>query len=338
MSDTANTPRRLDDEYNWPPAASIPDPDVFICFHGLMSFAHHRRGFCEVGIHSAAANHKLGIYVVEVPDSFFTNMLMQATIDEIDILYKYVGDASSFPEEVIRIEVSEPLTPGVSYYQVDDAGRSSHEWPPTADPNDFRWIIDFESEELHKTQLKKRPGVLRPKLRIKAGVFSTLLTTRHKFRLRTPYFKTEPRSVGYFFGASIDLKPKGFTVIRIGSHEVLLNKGKRYFVLIDNSCPGDICEYKPNSPVKQKRNDFYQYYNAVKVPDYEDEFELVCEDCSSEITERQEQAAENIAPMEQRRLNVQHLLELLGVTLSTDKAPCGGTGFGGSGAVDEPQG
>src|ERR1044071_525673 len=338
MADRTRPPQRLDGEDDWPPPMSIPEPDVLIGFHGLMSFAHHRGGFCEVGIHSTAPNHKLGIFVVEITDIFFTNLRMQSAASKPNIVYKYVGHAASFPEDVVRIEVSKPQTPGVSYYKYAiDAGRSD-EWAIKGAEYDFRWIIDFENEELYKTQVKKKAGVFRPKLRIKAGVFATLLLTPRRFQFRTPYVESEPRPVGFFFGASIDLKANGFVAIKIGNQEVLLNKGKRYYVHIDNGCPRELCAYNPHSPIKEKRNDFHHYYDVVKGPDYDDECELVCVDCRrDEEPDEEGQAAEAPSLMEQRRSNVEELLELLGVILSDDDSPCGATGFGDSGGgVEQP--
>ena len=289
------------EDYRWPNGIDSlpPGEDVVLLLHGLMGICHNPEGFCEVGILNRVPHHNFGIYVYEGPLTINRALPPHAQeailIEAID-----AGDAG----EPIRIYASDPRpeAAGVSYYQ-QDLEPTNPEAPPYAD-KDMRWLVDFE-QELYKCQLRKQPELFAPRLRIENGIIHVAEKTRYWYVLKSQDDERPARQIGYVVGANIYLKPGGHVGVLCGDREVRLkaSAGKKYNVLIDNSCPQDVCAYDPASTEKERRNDFYLYYTAFRIPDGRSEYELIWDNRPR----------------------------------SSDDAPCGATGFGGGGGLDEPR-
>jgi hypothetical protein len=171
-----------------------------------------------------------------------------------------------------------------------------------------------------------------PRLLIKSGVFYTWQKTKTKFIRRAPNDEKKLGGVAQVIAANIRVENNGYFALRVGGQEVRFNAlpGRLYGVLFDNGCPKDVCNYNPDSPVKELRNDFHHYCETFEIPADREEYELA-KDLASKSEYGEQQGADSA------RTTTGPFFEmfnaLFGNMLSSDDAPCGAAGYGSSGCI-----
>ncbi|HKY42412.1 MAG TPA: twin-arginine translocation signal domain-containing protein [Pyrinomonadaceae bacterium] len=246
----------------WEPRWCDPFPSntnfVKLIFEGLMGIAPVRlsngKVGCEVGFHSEGdgpIHHELEITAysrVVDPD----NCPAPETFERKKI-------------EKVSLKVIDPL-PGVAqtyFYQREPAcTRRDLKYD-----EDFRWIVDFESEYLYRkhmpgTELTKKEDVYNPVLLVEYGIFYTLHKSACTFLARSDnnQFFIDLANVARIIGANI----------YAGSVEVTVNNlrpvpihppAEIYF---RNHCKkgNGHCDFTPTHTDKKKRSDFFLNYKA----------------------------------------------------------------------------
>lgn len=313
---------------NFPPITELPnrEPQVILAFHGLQALRFKTpggpgSGFVEVGMHADAPKHNLSIKAFDLKsgseDPFFTSNLGpagSATIDKI----RFDAVNSAFP-----IGFFQP--PGFQHATATEKRK-------VGDPLDFRQVTDFECPEFYGRGLNKIDALFRPRLILKTGIFVSLLLSQHSFQRQAPFDKKKLGSLAEFAAAGIYLNEGGLIALRVGGDEVTPEiktpDQTLYLFLFDNSCPPKVCNFNPQSPIKQERNDFFEYYKMFTIPDEAEEFELHLESRNPagpdlpafrEGTEAYQTAAKFLRKIFQKDIE------------SNNDAPCGPGAYGGGG-------
>lgn len=323
---------------DWPATDSFPSGDRFVllAFDGLMGFAYNQEHrYCEVGVHCKAPHHEFSIEVYE---------FKVGSKKGKRVYRRKFGKAEYAPVDYIRIDIKEPKLLGVKFYMPkinEETGKVA------ADNNDFKLVPDLEGPQFYDRQLKKKPGSYKPKMHIKHGTFFTFLPTTEEFRRESPNDEERLGKIARIVGTSISLKPKGFVALRIGDEELRLSpeelsesppQGKFYLVLFDNSCHQRECNYDAQSAKKEKRNDFYLYYETFEIPPDKEEYELRLGAMSEEAKEESEEREVASPPLADADVEPLASTFMAGIidflkALANDEAPCGGSGYGKSGGV-----
>ena len=325
------TQSQEENRLNWPPQIERPDPNpsIILIFHGLMGLAYNNLGFCEVGMHSKAPDHSLSVEVY-------------SPLSRTNPIYKYTfGSPNSSPVDIIRLDVVDPTKPGVTFYMPEGFESDPMRGRTFTDDLDFRHITDFESPDFYDRQLVKKPGIFKPRLHVKNGTFVTLLSSGKEFKRVAPNDLLRLGQIAEFIGTFIYLNPDGFVALRIGSEELRIPAVRDNYSIIyfNNSCPDAVCNFIPESPKKEKRNDFYLYYETFDIPEDKEEYELFRNDIPTSLVVKDDPSRDSRAgeiattskPTE-RSLSLDFLSDFLD-RRSNPEAPCGAAGFGQSGGL-----
>ena len=257
--------------------------DVRLLFHGLLWFTFHGTDECEIGIHNTTQGH---IFPQRYPHELDVSVWTitgcttgQRRCTLFDNPDHRIGNPKNI--EGIQIDVNNPRagTSGVYVYEKDPF-RKPPEPQSGNDPNDWRWVLDFEQAPFYAGGIQLNPDAVNPVVSINHGLFYTLLKTTSTFQL-LPGSDT-PISIGHvaqYLGCNIYLEPNGEVKVTIRyrfphpSKTFTLRKAANtcYEIDITNDCykNNDHCVFeKPDHPTdKKKRNDFYLYYDCFDVPD-----------------------------------------------------------------------
>jgi hypothetical protein len=302
---------------------------VILAFHGLLSLRFKTPGgpgseFVEVGMHADAPRHNLSIKAFDLKsgsdDPFFTSNL---------------GPAGSATIDKIRFDAVDTTFPIGFFQPTGFKHATATEKRKVGDPLDFRQVTDFECPEFYNRNLPKNDNLFRPRLILKTGIFVSLLLSQHSFQRQAPFDKKKLGSVAEFAAAGIYLNEGGLIALRVGGDEVtpqIKPPGQTlYLFLFDNSCPPKVCNFNPQSPVKQERNDFFEYYKMFTIPDEAEEFELHLETKNPagpdlpafrQGTEAYQTAAKFLRKIFEKDIE------------SNNDAPCGPGAYGGGGGGD----
>jgi hypothetical protein len=254
----------------WTPTETLDSgADVILAFHGLMCLCKHNNGFCEVGIlNTDKGKHDLRIYIFEVDTGF--NPPANLRFQEIRRIFPVITADETGDEftDIVDIRVFRPRPGfnGVKFFMPRGT--------PLTDRNDFRFITDLEGKGFYEgRKVGKDHEAFGPRLHISDGVFYTMCKTRGTFDLDEGGTKLDTRSIALLVGANIYLdksRPNPGTVeLRINQQQPITlpsAEGKKNFVLIDNSCPGHLCD--------TINGDFHLYFDAVTPPDGREEIKL----------------------------------------------------------------
>jgi hypothetical protein len=298
--------------YSWPPIYEIPDrpPQVILVFHGLMGLAYNTLGFCEIGMHSNAPGHECTVKVSELLDfpsrPFFT--------------YNFGLLANGGAPDRIRLDIVEPLpdyTPPKFFMNKD----SDH------DENDFRRVVDYESEDFYGRKLKLKTSVFKPRLNIRSGVFLTGLVTEDRYYRVAPNDARYLGHVAVVVAAFIYHKPEGYVALRIDKQELKLTprEDRIYMVEFENLCPDDV----PDGDTATA-TDFDLYADTFEIPDDREHYRLVKEGPYLQqkfdpvLLKKEEPTTEE----SRERTRGVRWLEVFHQLFSSRESPCGEAGFG----------
>lgn len=303
----------------------FPDqkPTVRILFGGLFLFSFDgNKKTCQVGIHNTTQPR---ILLPQHPQPHDFRLYIEANGSKIPSL-SLPTSSWVLPGDV-HIDVDgAATTPAVDGAYVfapklnanDDFNRTDK----NIDQKDWRWVLDYEGPFLHTQALPKNSTAFAPSIYLSNGLFYTAYRTNAKFNAMRGATKVRDLGfVGESVAANIYLKQGGSVSIKVKTKIVdvlitdppLLNDGSTcYDVFITNLCHSkDRCARNPSSHKPNERNDYYLYYDLLNVPS-PDQFEIVCyQDCDG-LRAR--------SPRKGRRF----------FPFSTDPAPCGPAGAGGS--------
>lgn len=253
----------------WPESTGAPtatdDIGILLLFHGLMGFALNtkdagrgaRQRVCEVGIHTKAPDHEFKVMVIE--------SVSPHGAANCHVLYEFNAERPhDVPGREITIDVRDPVTPGVTFY------KPHGDTPET--PRDWKYVPDLEGPKLYDRKLVKKPKSMRLRVIVKHGLFFTALPTNREFDrvdedqvdgngMPRPQPAGPVGQVAILAAAELGHRAGGHVSIKIGQQEVTLRAtgDRKYYICVWNDCPEGDCNFKPESPIKERRNDFHMY-------------------------------------------------------------------------------
>lgn len=281
---------------------SVPTPpkaDVKVMFEGLMALSHNKKeDQCEIGILSTPKAietcHQLMIRVTKTSPA------------GASVLFDTALTAALSPQlSLFELDATSPANPGVSFRRHRQGPINRLTSPPPDD--DFRWVVDLQSDEFHGKDLTPRLEHFSPVLIVKHGEFYTAELSRSLKRIKGNGAKESFGKIATVIGADIFLDENSEAVLKLGngSNNVYLSLRKEaetsYEIFIDNLCPEPA---DPSVTTNLESSDFSLYYDALILPDGQKEHKLVVDDSEGAFPE-----------------------------VDTDENPCSGTFLGDTGTL-----
>ena len=272
---------------HWPPTPNWPaNPSVRLLFWGIIAFCYNKKKGCEIAFHSCSPTHKLGIRVYENCRQIFPPL------------------GGEIPGNVKKIEfgiIDKPMD--VAFYQEPILGSFDR---VRGSEHDFRWLLDFEGDDLYKKKFSKNSGVFFKKLYVSHGTFYTYQRTQSLFDIRGGAKEYTGIHLARIMAADIELGQRECMALKFDGRDVLAHplcwkQGTEYEVHFTNEC------YKPDG-MPCTDGDFYLNFDLIKIHP-KDRFEIVL---NKYYTEQDPHICE-------ARYRV------------SDEAPCMGAGFGQTG-------
>ena len=239
---------------------------VRVTFDGLIAFCYDRRGDCEMGMVQAPDHHPLLDLTRINPDGSTT----------------FVRRFELTVNDSVTIDAQDPVELGAHTFPRNIYGTEFDRLSSTADPEDFRWIMDLQGRDFHGAALRLKRGAgdpttarLRPRITIPHGTFYTLEKTPDTF-MRQPRTgdATRPLDIGKIadkVGADIVCVPDaGIVTLTVGEHTCELTRlidehAFRYRIDITNVCRTD--GPGPRCPTQPTESDFPLYYKVAEDED-----------------------------------------------------------------------
>jgi hypothetical protein len=320
---SSEKPKKWTNDWDKPFPERNPNQIVKLVFYGLSGFEPIEKGskhWCEIGFFSKAYNghiHDLSIYAyTEVGGSSTRVYDSRKPKEQIALIEFKVEKPDSEFNEVYFFQ------PG----EVENRSDLRHR-------NDFRWIIDLESDYaygslLGSDKLDRDKSFYTPNFNVESGLFYTMRRTASIFEIKSDdqTRKSTLGRVADVVGANIYVEPETDVILTINGNDAnpyrVKAPGEIYFV---NTCTknSNRCKFPyPKGSKKEERNDFYLHYKAIDLkgkpelglyqierPDYE-KIDVKCSHDipASKLTDRQ------------------HFEE----AMSSDESPCSASGFGNS--------
>lgn len=242
---------------------------------GLALFRKTGRGRakqCEVGI-LQCDNHTLELRIEEI--------LLEA--DGITPQRSRIIVPDFRTDEDIFIRVHDPLDAGVTAYKPRRRGRAASDKSQKFDDvEDFRWIVDFTSQDFNKGPITPAPDlentniprVFKPKISFTHGTLYTAAITPDYFARELITDRNDRRFIGQIgLRAGLDIrcgddKKSGIELGNPGGAVQFLpkkpyrNKPRvRYEISIENICPF-------SADMMAEGSDFRLYYDAITTADH----------------------------------------------------------------------
>ncbi|HEY5885195.1 MAG TPA: hypothetical protein VIT88_10940 [Pyrinomonadaceae bacterium] len=309
---------------------------VKLIFYGLNGFAKRNGSTgCDVGFHSAGdANHHHRLSVVAYSGTSCTTVYDQPAtkVESLALQVPNVSDAD--PRYRNGVSFFEPTYP-------HPVLKRAH----LTNPNDFRWIVDFDSDYLYgkfftggQQSVEINSNVYKPAFSVPYGIFYTLHKTTNRFWVITEngLHQSFLGPVADWTAANIYVEPNTSVTLRVnGSDYHVQAPGEIYFL---NICYGDptyttACESTPNHPIKEKRGDFFLNYKAFRRPNAA-EYQLWRSPRRTpaplDLDLRCFGQATRIMPVhtQDKGHRKSRLLPMI-----TDESPCSGAGYGGGNGI-----
>jgi hypothetical protein len=282
-------------------------PTVKIIYHGLFCFFFDGRNRCFAGTHNTTRRpgkphtdhpHEYVVTIEQRDGGIITrnDKFKVNNGDPLDVsLLNFNVQGAVFPGAV---------PPGVYVYtgpRYDQFTRDDAD-----DPQDWRWIIDFEDKMYPAGVKGKNKAAMEPGITVNNGLFHTNRRTHAHFELRPEAGGGAPiilNSVAEVMAANIYLAAEGFVGITggpVGERRLDFAPNRTFRVNILNLCDGNAnasCDYHSVSLDKKRRNDFFLHYETFDPEQNQPEYMLINRGGRDE---------------------------------ATDDAPCGGVGYSGS--------
>lgn len=236
------------------------------------TFGKARARQCEVGI-LQCDNHTLELRIEEI--------LLEA--DGITPKRSRIIVPEFRTDEDIFIRVHDPLDPGVTAYKPRRGGQgSSNSSQKLHDLEDFRWIVNFASEDFNKGPITPSPDlentriprVFKPRIYFTNGTLYTAAITPDFFARELVTDRTDQRYIGQIgLRAGLDIRcgdghKSGIELGNQGGASQFLPKKPhrnrqrvRYEISIENICPF-------SADMMSEGSDFRLYYDAITTADH----------------------------------------------------------------------
>jgi hypothetical protein len=217
-----------------------PNAAIRLIFRGLLiSRIQDKKPSAEIGVIRDLADHPLKFGIAKKTSSGdFEPVAMENLNLNEDITLEVQHDQSA--------------SSGIELFTKPGFDRSKD----TNDPNDFKWVIDFESSEFLNKPLAVKPNSLKPIIRIYEGVFYALSISDRDINLKRPNGpETTFGKVAIEIGANVYLDPGSKAILKNGSKVIKTFDGKDttpYKIVFDTDCD------TPNT-----ESDFKLVYDAL---------------------------------------------------------------------------
>lgn len=272
-----------------------PTESVKLVFYGLMALWRNADEHCLIGFHSkATSKHK--------------HRLMIKAFRKVGDTCEQMGDTVMVPQGAnMDLEISRPdVLDGVYFFQPPLTNGHLHD-------SDFRWVVNLEGPSWYN-QILPRKVVHNPILKVRNGLFHTLMKTESTFRRQ----KTEGDvlhigSIANYVATNIYLEAGGQVSLSLPGRTITCPQAEnvRYELQFINHCEKSgtsrACEFKPyHLTDKTERSDFYMHFEGIDLP-LNREYELIVA-----------QGATGYAPPICREAR------------ASDESPCSVVGYGGT--------
>ncbi len=250
-------------------------PDVLLTLEGLLILCDNKEEKqCEIGALSTdkagKSGHKLTITITKVSLSGATTLYDTS-----------FGHDFSRSLKLLEIDAESPVDASVRYrtYGAESTDAIDRK-TITANPDDFRWVLDFQGEDFHGQNLKlEKPDFLKPILIVKNGEFYTEELSRERLERSVNGGPFELFGYGTtVVGAGITLNPGGKAILRLSDQDdskvpgnsMTFNLPKEpdtfYEIKIENLC-AQITTDQTGQAIESA--DFDLYYDVFDVPETE---------------------------------------------------------------------
>jgi hypothetical protein len=261
------------------PAAT---PAVKIIFHGLFCFFFRGKNQCFVGTHNTTREPG-GAHAASHPHAYEVRILQKdnGLPTELRAYAAPGGDPAAVPRmNFITSGSAFPNAAAPGVYVYTGPGHAEFNRRTEDDRRDWRWIIDFE-ELVYPDGVKgRKAGTIMPGVRIDNGLFHTHTRTVSAFDL-VPEGGGTPiplNHVAEISAADIHLAERGSVRITggpVGNRLLEYAPNRTFEVYVLNLCDEGshpACDFDPDSPNKEERNDFFLQYEtferALNPPEY----------------------------------------------------------------------
>ncbi|HKG59663.1 MAG TPA: hypothetical protein VKB05_07795 [Pyrinomonadaceae bacterium] len=272
---------------------------VTAIFGGLFGFFYNTNTRnCEIGDHKGGGRHRLTIDVWERRNS------------RCKLLFSTEDDTLPRPKDP-KIEIVGRAASEAKFYEVGEYNRA------TLNPQDFRWLLDLDSNDFYPDNHPKLNGQFTNKVLVRHGTFYTQQRTNSTFRRIDPPDSSTPNTfdlfqVANYVAAGIEPNQNEDVVFKVNDNSavVFTNKpGFTYQIVFLNECYNDghqPCPFDPGHANEANRNDFHFMRKMLQLPANAKVYGLKLKD--------EGESRPNFCSRDPHRL--------------TDEAPCMGTAFG----------
>ena len=234
---------------------------VKLIFEGLMGIARYKDGDktrCDIGFHNKGddpIHHHLSIRA-------YNNAVND---DSCGTAVYRTPDGTKIKKLELKVPQPKVVDQAVFYQRGQACSRQQLTYY-----EDFRWIVDFESNYTYGKPLKKNKNIYRPTMRVPCGIFYTLRKTASTFRAQTTdgSHVCQLGNVADLLGANIYIESRSYVELIVdGVSYQISAPGEIYFTnhcRDDDQVNGD-CHFNPyNLKEKKKRSDFFLNYKAFE--------------------------------------------------------------------------
>lgn len=296
----------------WNYTYHLPDPmDLIVIFQGLLSFSYVTRDaegnqlpvsdyHCEVGVFNQDAEHRLRIDI---------------SGGDCGPEYQYnADDLWNLAADTFLLDIEQKADSVAFYEKRGNFNRAS----ATADPQDFRWLLDAETPDLYNDETRYKKAYYGPKLLVKNGTFFTLCKTNSTFKWVN---RTDPG----------DVLPLGSVALYTAAAMTLDQNKKARFVFKDPGGRLRVCTFGPGRQSADRPaiiaftdlcydsvgkphaiNDFYHHFESFSPPLERSPYDLMLDQKGSQHCASPYLPEGKVSPR------------------GSDDAPCHGMGYGRS--------
>lgn len=284
----------------WDTTPTLPSNSrVTAIFGGLFGFFYNTNTHnCEIGEHKGGGRHKFTIDVFERHNS------------TCKLLFSTENGTLRNPKDP-KIGIVGRASGAAKFYEVGEYNRA------TLNPQDFRWLLDLDSNDFYPDNPPKLTGQFKNKILVRHGTFYTQQKTDSTFeRIDPPDSSTPNRfdlfQVANYVAAGIEPNQNEDVVFKVNDNSavVFTNKpGFTYQIVFLNECYEDghhKCHFDPGNANETNRNDFHFMRKILQLSGTDKVYGL-----KVKVKKRSQP---NFCPEESDK--------------GSDEAPCMGTAFG----------
>ncbi|HEV7396092.1 MAG TPA: hypothetical protein VGN86_06245 [Pyrinomonadaceae bacterium] len=175
---------------------------IQVTFEGMVVlFVKDGAAFCDAGLLKMAPNHVASLLLTKIPKKGAPETIV------------HLHDAQVEERLWLDVQPADGSNPRISLYNNGAKfNRQTH-----ADDQDFRWVLDFEGEEMYKSGVSHDASGFRSFLRMNAGKFYTQQKSENQLVLVRPTGRETIGKVAVKIRAEIELAVNDVAYFSIGS-------------------------------------------------------------------------------------------------------------------------